>query len=68
MTSTCSIDGVVAFVAAVAAPPPAQQLAGEPAHLGQPQHAGAGEHRADRGKTANHDRPPASCDHHTAGG
>jgi hypothetical protein len=44
------ITGVLALVAAVAVPPAAQQLPGEPVHVGQPGQSGAGEHRPDRGR------------------
>jgi hypothetical protein len=50
------VAGVLALVPALAVPPAAQQLAGEPVDLGQPRHPGAGEHRSDGGGRHPHDR------------
>jgi hypothetical protein len=50
------VAGVLAFVTAVAAPAPAQQLPTEPVDIGQPGQAGAGDHRADRGGSDAQDR------------
>jgi hypothetical protein len=43
------VAGLLALIPAVAVPPSAQQLAGEPIDVGQPGHSGAGEHCGDGG-------------------